>query len=94
MLAPAKRSGRLTLALASRTGVLGAAACGGGKSDTAGVDTAAAMDTMGGTAAAVPRDELPLNREQRIALQEGLTALGFPTGNADGILGAGTRTAL
>jgi membrane-bound lytic murein transglycosylase B len=47
-----------------------------------------------GVVAAWPRDELPLNRQQRIALQEGLTALGYPTGNADGVLGRGTRVAL
>jgi membrane-bound lytic murein transglycosylase B len=47
-----------------------------------------------GVIGAWPRDERPLNREQRVALQEGLTALGYSTGNADGVLGRATRLAI
>jgi membrane-bound lytic murein transglycosylase B len=41
-----------------------------------------------------PREEMPLNSEQRLALQLALEALGFGTGGVDGVLGKNTRTAL
>jgi len=41
-----------------------------------------------------PRDEQPLRKDQRVALQEGLTALGHNTNGIDGVLGRQTRAAL
>ncbi len=41
-----------------------------------------------------PRNELPLEKDQRIALQTGLNALGFDVGDPDGVLGRKTRAAL
>ncbi|MBC9249268.1 murein transglycosylase [Pseudomonas alcaligenes] len=41
-----------------------------------------------------PRDERPLSRSERIALQEGLAARGFDPGAADSIIGANTRRAI
>jgi membrane-bound lytic murein transglycosylase B len=41
-----------------------------------------------------PLDEGPLDESGRTALQEGLTALGFSTGAADGVLGRQSRAAI
>ena len=41
-----------------------------------------------------PMDEKPLSRSQRIELQDALSARGFDTGPADGIIGANTRKAV
>lgn len=41
-----------------------------------------------------PKDERPLSRSERIALQEGLAAEGLDPGPADGIIGANTRRAI
>jgi membrane-bound lytic murein transglycosylase B len=41
-----------------------------------------------------PLDELPLDTRQSMALQEGLTVLGFDTGGADGMFGQRSRAAL
>ena len=41
-----------------------------------------------------PVDEIPLDEASRTALQEGLTALGFSTGSADGVLGRRTQQAI
>jgi peptidoglycan lytic transglycosylase B len=41
-----------------------------------------------------PRDEQPLSRDERIAFQTDLTALGFDIGKIDGILGKRARAAL
>jgi len=54
-------------------------------------------DRMKGEAplvAAWPRDEPPLTRAERLALQDSLTKLGFSIGAADGMIGAKTRAAL
>ena len=45
-------------------------------------------------AAAWPRDLAPLSRDERVALQSSLLALGFGIGNADGLIGSKTRAAL
>jgi len=45
-------------------------------------------------AAGWPRGERPLSRDERIQFQSELTALGFDTGGADGVLGRRTRAAL
>jgi len=47
-----------------------------------------------GVRASWPTDEALLDQSSAIALQEGLTALGFPTGGADGVLGARTAQAV
>jgi membrane-bound lytic murein transglycosylase B len=47
-----------------------------------------------GIAGAWPRDEVPLDQTQRVALQQGLTALGYDSGGTDGVLGRRTRGAL
>jgi membrane-bound lytic murein transglycosylase B len=39
-------------------------------------------------------DDPPLSREQRIAAQRALTALGYDTQGVDGVIGANTRSAL
>jgi membrane-bound lytic murein transglycosylase B len=41
-----------------------------------------------------PRSELPLTRDQRLALQEGLAALGYDVGTPDGVVGRKTRAAV
>ncbi|QHQ36015.1 lytic murein transglycosylase [Algicella marina] len=41
-----------------------------------------------------PPDEFGLTKDDRIALQRGLTARGFDTGGADGVIGPNTRTAI
>jgi membrane-bound lytic murein transglycosylase B len=41
-----------------------------------------------------PRSEIPLTRDQRLALQEGLTALGYDVGTPDGVVGRKTRAAV
>ncbi|HSC84313.1 MAG TPA: lytic murein transglycosylase [Pseudomonas sp.] len=41
-----------------------------------------------------PRDERPLSRSERVALQEGLAARGYNPGAADSIIGANTRRAI
>jgi membrane-bound lytic murein transglycosylase B len=41
-----------------------------------------------------PRSELPLTKDQRLALQEGLTALGYDVGTPDGVVGRKTRAAV
>ena len=47
-----------------------------------------------GVRASWPTDEAVLDRSSAIALQEGLTALGFPTGGSDGALGPRTAEAI
>jgi len=44
--------------------------------------------------AAWPRDLVPLNRDERLALQNSLIALGFDIGKADGLIGAKSRAAM
>ena len=41
-----------------------------------------------------PVDESVLDQSSSVALQDALTALGFPTGSSDGVLGARTRQAI
>jgi membrane-bound lytic murein transglycosylase B len=41
-----------------------------------------------------PRGLAPLNRDERLALQNSLTALGFDIGKADGLIGAKSRAAV
>ncbi|NYZ12414.1 lytic murein transglycosylase [Azospirillum sp. RWY-5-1] len=41
-----------------------------------------------------PRQELPLNKDERMELQQRLAAMGFDPGGVDGIVGANTRNAL
>ena len=48
----------------------------------------------GGVVGLWPSEAVPLNRTQLVTLQEGLEAMGYPVGGADGILGARTRTAI
>ncbi len=48
----------------------------------------------GGVAGTWPTDITPLEQASLVALQEGLTALGYDTGGADGIFGRRTRNAL
>jgi membrane-bound lytic murein transglycosylase B len=48
----------------------------------------------GGFVSAWPRDERALSRAEAIELQERLTARGFDTGGADGIIGANTIAAI
>jgi membrane-bound lytic murein transglycosylase B len=45
-------------------------------------------------AAAWPRDEQPLSRDERIAFQNALVKLGFDPGKIDGVLGRGVKAAL
>ena len=45
-------------------------------------------------AAAWPRDIAPLSRDERLALQNSLLALGYQIGSADGLIGRKTRAAL
>ncbi|MDE2183932.1 MAG: lytic murein transglycosylase [Alphaproteobacteria bacterium] len=45
-------------------------------------------------AAAWPRDEQPLTRDERLALQNSLAKLGFDIGKIDGIIGSKARAAL
>jgi membrane-bound lytic murein transglycosylase B len=47
-----------------------------------------------GVRASWPVDEPMLDQSSAIALQQGLTDLGFPTGGADGVFGARTRQAV
>jgi peptidoglycan hydrolase-like protein with peptidoglycan-binding domain len=47
-----------------------------------------------GVRASWPTDEAALDRSSAIALQEGLTSLGFPTGATDGVLGPRTAEAI
>ena len=48
----------------------------------------------GDIVASWPRDELPLDKDQRMALQSGLNALGYDVGEPDGVLGRKTRAGL
>jgi membrane-bound lytic murein transglycosylase B len=48
----------------------------------------------GGIRASWPLDEVPLDEFGRTTLQEGLSALGFSTGGADGVLGRQSRAAI
>ena len=41
-----------------------------------------------------PRDEQMLNRDERLALQNALTALGYDIGKIDGIIGSKSRAAM
>ena len=52
------------------------------------------MNGAGGVQAGWPLEEAPLDEAGRTALQEGLTALGFSTGGADGVLGRQSRAAI
>ena len=52
------------------------------------------LDGGGPLLASWPKDERPLGRSERIALQEGLAARGYEPGPADGIIGANTRRAV
>ena len=47
-----------------------------------------------GVQASWPRDEQPLSRDERIALQTALQKLGFDPGKIDGVLGRGVRAAV
>jgi membrane-bound lytic murein transglycosylase B len=48
----------------------------------------------GAVTASWPRDERPLNRSERLALQDALLKLGFAIGKADGLIGTRTRAAM
>jgi membrane-bound lytic murein transglycosylase B len=48
----------------------------------------------GNVQASWPVDESTLDQASAVALQDGLTALGFSTGGSDGVLGARTRQAI
>ena len=48
----------------------------------------------GGVVGLWPSEAVPLNRTQLVTLQEGLEAMGYLVGGADGILGARTRAAI
>ena len=52
------------------------------------------MKGLPGIQASWPVDELPLDHSSSIALQDGLTALGFDTGGSDGVLGRQSRAAI
>ncbi|WP_068830381.1 lytic murein transglycosylase [Pseudomonas sp. BMS12] len=54
----------------------------------------ASFDGGGQISGGWPKDERPLGRSERIALQEGLAARGYNPGPADGIIGANTRRAV
>ena len=41
-----------------------------------------------------PRDEVPLSRDERLAMQSALAALGFDIGKVDGLLGSKSRAAI
>ncbi|MGC9952967.1 MAG: lytic murein transglycosylase [Rhizomicrobium sp.] len=47
-----------------------------------------------GVAGQWPRDEQPLSRDERLALQSALAALGFDIGKIDGLIGSKSRAAL
>jgi len=47
-----------------------------------------------GIAAQWPRDEQPLNRDERLALQTALASLGYGIGKIDGLIGSKSRAAL
>ena len=54
-------------------------------------------DRLGGSAGVLanwPTDEPALDQSSAVALQQGLTDLGFPTGGVDGVFGARTRQAI
>ena len=44
--------------------------------------------------ASFPPDKYGLTKDQRISLQQRLTARGFDTGGADGVIGPNSRTAI
>ena len=44
--------------------------------------------------AAWPRDLVPLSRDERLALQDGLASLGFEIGKVDGLIGSKSRAAV
>jgi len=52
------------------------------------------MRGSSGVRASWPTDEALLDQSSAVALQDGLTALGFPTGGTDGVLGARTAQAI
>jgi membrane-bound lytic murein transglycosylase B len=52
------------------------------------------LRSAGGVQASWPLDEVPLDEFGRTTLQEGLSALGFSTGGADGVLGRQSRAAI
>jgi membrane-bound lytic murein transglycosylase B len=52
------------------------------------------MKGSSGVHASWPTDESVLDQSSAVALQDGLTALGFPTGGTDGVLGARTAQAI
>lgn len=52
-----------------------------------------AMDGRPGVSRAWPAEE-PISRDQALALQRGLVALGFDPNGVDGVIGSGTRRAL
>lgn len=54
----------------------------------------AGFDGGGQISGSWPKDERPLSRSERIALQEGLSSRGYNPGPADGIIGANTRRAI
>ncbi len=54
----------------------------------------ARFDGGGQISGSWPKDERPLSRSERIALQESLTKRGYNPGPADGIIGANTRRAI
>jgi membrane-bound lytic murein transglycosylase B len=52
------------------------------------------LSGAGGVQASWPLEEAPLDEAGRIALQDGLTNLGFSTGGTDGVLGRQSRAAI
>jgi membrane-bound lytic murein transglycosylase B len=52
------------------------------------------LNGAGTVQASWPLDEMPLDESGRTALQEGLAALGFSTGAADGVIGRQSRAAV
>ena len=47
-----------------------------------------------GVVASWPRDEQPLTRDERIAMQSSLAKLGYDIGKIDGLLGSKSRAAM